>query len=52
MVKYGELYFDGPFDAQARDAALIIVLPTLLNISKWGIRAQTADSAVKQPSQI
>jgi Protein of unknown function (DUF3593)/Protein of unknown function (DUF2499) len=40
VVKYGELFFDFPFEADADLALLIIVIPTILNAFKWWKRSQ------------
>jgi hypothetical protein len=40
MVKYGELFFDFPFQADTDLALMIIIIPTLLNAFKWWKRSQ------------
>ena len=38
-VKYGELLLDTPFSPTNAAAAALILIPTLLNISKWGVKS-------------
>ena len=39
VVKYGELFFDAPFNPKAEDALALIIIPTLFNIGKWTARS-------------
>lgn len=39
VVKYGELFFDFPFEASSSTAAAIIAAPVLLNVLKWTSRS-------------
>jgi hypothetical protein len=42
VVKYGEVFFDVPFEARTGDALAIIFIPTLLNVLKWASRSGQA----------
>lgn len=51
VVKYGELFFDAPFNAKPEDALSLIIVPTLLNVAKWTARSRSdADSKSLEPS--
>ena len=39
VVKYGELFFDAPFNPKGEDALALIIIPTLFNIGKWATRS-------------
>jgi hypothetical protein len=41
LVKYGEIFFEFPFEAKSEIAALFIVVPTCFNIAKWSSRSKT-----------
>ena len=45
VVKYGELFFDAPFNPQPQDALALIIVPTLFNIRKWASRSASDPSA-------
>jgi hypothetical protein len=48
LVKYGELFFDAPFDTDTSrisiNAAACIAIPTLINIFKWSLRSRDTRS--------
>lgn len=44
IVKYGELYTDFVFQARPSVALAIILVPTFLNMTKWGVRSKSPDS--------
>jgi hypothetical protein len=50
VVKYGELFFDAPFNPQPQDALALIVIPTLLNVGKWASRSKTDPAVSREPS--
>ena len=53
VVKYGELFFDAPFNPKPEDALALIIIPTLFNIGKWATRSneQTkATGSLNEPS--
>lgn len=51
IVKYGELFFDAPFNPKPEDALALIIIPTLFNIWKWTSRSRSdAESTVLKPS--
>lgn len=52
VVKYGELFFDTPFNAQPQDALALIFIPTLFNIGKWASRSRDIDNPQNEPSAI
>ena len=45
VVKYGELFFDAPFNPQPQDALALIIIPTLFNIRKWASRSASDPSS-------
>lgn len=49
VVKYGELFLSVPFDesTSGTSAALMILVPTLLNIGKWYQKSQSDDRLVE-----
>lgn len=51
VVKYGELFFDVPFEARTGDALAIIFIPTLLNVLKWGSRSMQSATATTEMKQ-
>jgi hypothetical protein len=50
VVKYGELFFDAPFNPQPQDALALIVIPTLLNVGKWASRSKKDPVKSREPS--
>ena len=51
VVKYGELFFDAPFQAKPEDALALIIIPTLFNVFKWTARSRSdKDSTALEPS--
>ena len=53
VVKYGELFFDAPFNPRPEDALLLIIIPTLFNIGKWATRSndlkKIESASLKEP---
>jgi uncharacterized membrane protein YhdT len=45
-VKWGELYVDGVFEPTPVAALSLILIPTALNVAKWGVRSRAPDSDV------
>ena len=51
-IKYGELYFNAPFEAHAQNAIIPILLFTLFNITKWGNRSKELEMTSSSTSSM
>ncbi len=48
VVKWGELYFDAPFNPTLAVALAFILVPTSLNIVKWAVRSDSRLSSLSK----